>query len=110
MKQLNVQERRGLEMAKALGRRTLAERNFSHSDLIQLFGMGIAIRLRTFHRHEEPGKHFFSNHFHAGAHNPAGSKLLRRFIRGSNGEQVIVRKAYAALTGRHYNHLNNPEQ
>ena len=33
---------------------------------------------------------------------PAGTKLVRRFIRDARGEQVEYRKAYAELTGKHY--------
>lgn len=33
-------------------------------------------------------------------HHPPGTKLLRRFIRASEGEQVAYRRTYLALTGR----------
>lgn len=33
---------------------------------------------------------------------PAGTKLVRRFIRGSGFESTHWRSAYAALTGKHY--------
>jgi hypothetical protein len=78
--------------------------------LLHLFGLCLMHRLRTNPRDANIGKNYFTKHFHAGKRNPAGSKLLRRFIRQSKREQVAYRRDYAALTGRQYNHLNNPEQ
>lgn len=98
------------QAAKASALRRVANAKWGMKDLLEIFGMGLAHRLRTNPMHGRIGKNFFSNHFHAGAHNPAGSKLLRRFIRHSNKEQTVLRKSYAGLTGRQYNHLNNPEQ
>ena len=34
--------------------------------------------------------------------NPAGTKLVKRFIRDARGEQIEYRKTYAALTGQQY--------
>jgi len=34
--------------------------------------------------------------------NPAGTKLVKRFIRDARGEQTEYRKTYAALTGQQY--------
>jgi len=34
--------------------------------------------------------------------NPAGTKLVKRFIRDSRNEQHEYRKAYAAITGEQY--------
>ena len=39
---------------------------------------------------------------HAGKRNPAGTKLVRRFIRNSRGEQLEYRRDYAERTGRQY--------
>lgn len=96
--------------AKEVHRRTLASANWGRQDLLEIFGLGLAHRLRTQPRDANIGKNFFTKHFHAGKRNPAGSKLLRKIIRHNRGEAVAERGEYAALTGRQYNHLNNPEQ
>lgn len=103
-------ERVSCEAAKQGHRRELADANWTKRDLIEIFGLGIAHRFRNQPRHAHIGKNYFTKHFHAGKRNPAGSKLLRQFIRRSEKEQHVERKLYAALTGRQYNHLNNPEQ
>jgi hypothetical protein len=63
-------------------------------------------RLRTNPRDGQIGQNYFSNHFHAGARNPAGSKLLRRFVRANGARSASYERDYKALTGRRYNHLN----
>lgn len=99
-------QRTAHEAAKAGQLRTLANANWSQRDLLEIFGLAMAAHIRTTHKHGTIGKNYFSNHFHAGARNPAGSKLLRRVIRQSSGEAVRIRRQYAALTGRQYNHMN----
>lgn len=107
---LTTKQRTTQDSKKAKARRVLVSNQFQLRDLVEIFGRCIQHRFITNPRDARIGKNYFSNHFHAGARNPAGSKLLRRFIRDSSKEQVTVRRAYAALTGRHYDHLNNPEQ
>jgi hypothetical protein len=85
-------------------------RRFTYTDVLTIFGKGMMARVQKQSRHDSVGKNFFSNHFHAGRRNPAGSKLLRRIIRQSEKEVTSTRAAYKALTGRQYDHLNNPEQ
>jgi hypothetical protein len=102
--------RRLADCAKADERRALADRRFTFSDILRMFGQSMMVRVQKQTRHDSVGKNFFSNHFHAGRRNPAGSKLLRRIIRQSDKEMTSTRKAYKALTGRQYDHLNNPEQ
>lgn len=109
-KVLTREDRIALEIAKEHHRRSLAKENWSRKDLLEIFGLGLMHRLRTNPHGARIGKNYFTKHFHAGKRNPAGSKLLRRFIRQSSGEATNTRRAYAALTGRQYNHLNNPEQ
>lgn len=101
--------REALARDKAAHLRQLANASWGQEDLLEIFGLGIVSRLRSGRGQQAVGKNFFSNHFHAGARNPAGSKLLRRFIRRSKKEQHVYRKAYAELTGRQYDHLNNPD-
>jgi hypothetical protein len=103
-------ERIAREIAKEHQLRTLATANWGKKDLLEIFGLGLVHRLRTVGGEHKVGKNYFTKHFHAGKRNPAGSKLLRRFIRQSKKEQHKERKMYAALTGRQYDHLNNPEQ
>lgn len=111
---MNTAERlelnRTREASKAQSLRALANARWGMRDMLEIFGRGLQNRVVATSRHDSVGKNYFSNHFHAGARNPAGSKLLRRFIRQSKKEQHTERKMYAALTGRQYNHLNNPEQ
>jgi hypothetical protein len=109
-KTLTAQERLGRDAAKAEHRRQLAEQVWAHKDLLEIFGLGISMRLMTQNNpHNSFGKHFNGNHHHAGRRNPTGSKLLRKFIRGSKKEQHVVRRMYAELTGRQYDHLNMPD-
>lgn len=71
---------------------------FMHSVVRQLFGA--------------PGKwgHGRYPHFtakgpgirHAGRRNPAGTKLVRKFIRNGRSENVEYRRDYQRLTGRVY--------
>lgn len=104
-----AKQRAAHDNLKAIERRALVSNQFQFRDLVEIFGRCIQHRFVTNPRDAHIGKNYFSNHFHAGARNPAGSKLLRRLIRDSSKEQVAVRRAYAALTGRHYDHLNTPE-
>lgn len=103
-------QRTSREFSKASARRETAEQRWSYTDILRMFGQGMMARVQKQTRHDSVGKNFFSNHFHAGHRNPAGSKLLRRIIRQSNKEMTSTRSAYTALTGRQYDHLNNPEQ
>jgi hypothetical protein len=109
-KPLTRDERVAREISKEHQLRALAKAAWGYKDLLEIFGLGLAHRLRTNPFGERIGKNYFTKHFHAGKRNPAGSKLLRRFIRQNSKEAVFERKAYATLTGRQYDHLNNPEQ
>jgi hypothetical protein len=94
------------EDEKAAARRALAERRWDKRDLMEIFGFGLAHRLCMNPRDAHIGKNYFSSHFHAGARNPAGSKLLRGFIRANGPRSGSYERDYKALTGRRYNHLN----
>jgi hypothetical protein len=39
---------------------------------------------------------------HGGRNHPAGTKLVKRFIRDAKGEQKEYRKLYAYLTGKQH--------
>jgi hypothetical protein len=84
----------------------LVRAQWGMKDLLEIFGLGIAHRLRHPHRHAEMGQNYFSNHFHAGARNPAGSKLLRSFVRANGARSASYERDYKALTGRRHNHVN----
>lgn len=97
---------RDREITKQIARRMLVNARWTQKDLLEIFGLGVAHRLRTNPRDAHIGQNYFSNHFHAGARNPAGSKLLRRFIRSNGPRSGSYERDYKALTGRRYNHLN----
>lgn len=80
--------------------RTATSRQFTRADLLGLFGAAIRSKLAGANL---PGKHS-----HPGQRNPAGTKLVRRFIRQSGGESTYWRKRYVALTGRQYNQVEAP--
>lgn len=94
------------EANKAAALRALADARWTQRDLLEIFGLGLAHRLQTNPRDANIGQNYFSNHFHAGARNPAGSKLMRRFIRANGSRSARYESDYKALTGRRYNHLN----
>lgn len=94
------------QIAKEHALRKLANAQWTERDFLEIFGLGLAHRLQTNPRDANIGKNHFSNHFHAGARNPAGSKLLRRFIRANGPRSASYGRDYQALTGRRYNHIN----
>ena len=80
-------------------------------DLLNMFAIVFQGKLRERPtRHQLPGKH---GGYHkackrkghrgsGGERNPGGTKLVRRFIRRGNTENVAMRKLYAELTGHQY--------
>jgi len=94
------------EAEKLAARRALAARRWTYRDLLEIFALGMEMRLMTHPRDTNIGKNYFSNRFHAGRRNPAGSKLLRGFIRANGPRSASYERDYKALTGRRYNHLN----
>ena len=86
------------------------EARFPYASMVTLFGKVLTRRLtEQTNPHNTIGGHYFNRHHHPGRRNPAGSKLLRLFIRHGGSEQTAMRKRYADLTGRQYDHLNTPE-
>lgn len=90
--------RRMAQAAKALGLREAVSRRFSFRDLLNVFGAAIRARLIE-------GGYSSGKHSHPGRRNPAGTKLVRSFIRQSGGESTYWRKRYFELTGRQYNQV-----
>jgi hypothetical protein len=107
-KQLSKKQRIRRELVKAAHRDRLVRAQWTLKDLLEIFGLGFAHRMRINPRDAHIGQNYFSNHFHAGAHNPAGSKLMRRFIRASG--RGTWERDYKVLTGRRYNHVNLGEE
>jgi hypothetical protein len=105
-KQLSKAQRARRNRVKAARMAKLVNAQWTQKDLLEIFGLGLAHRLRTNPRDAQIGQNYFSNHFHAGARNPAGSKLLRRFIRANGPRSGSYERDYKQLTGRRYNHLN----
>jgi hypothetical protein len=97
---------RDREITKQIARRMIANAQWGLKDLLEIFGLGLANRLRTNPRDSLQGKNYFSTRFHAGARNPAGSKLMRRFIRANAARSASYERDYKALTGRRYNHVS----
>jgi hypothetical protein len=69
----------------------------NESGLKELFGRAIVARLVKTGL-TRPSKHRRPACCHTYFH-PAGTKLVRRFIRRARGEQTEYRRIYAALTG-----------
>jgi hypothetical protein len=69
------------------------------SGLKELFGRAMLIKALSFGR--PPGKHS-RGHSDCYRFHPAGTKLVRRFIRRGRGEQTEYRKLYAYMTGHQY--------
>jgi hypothetical protein len=105
-KQLSIAQRARRARVKQAHMDRLTRPQWTQKDLLEIFGLGLVHRLRTNPRDGQIGQNYFSNHFHAGARNPAGSKLLRRFVRANGARSASYERDYKALTGRRYNHLN----
>jgi hypothetical protein len=87
--------RRHVQAQKEGTLREAVSRQFTRNDLLGIFGAAIRARLQE--GGYRPGKHATRGQPH-----PAGTKLVRRFIRRSGTEATYWRKAYRALTGHHY--------
>lgn len=104
---------RAAKLAAAL--REFSDRKFTRTDLLEIFGRAFMAKFREKPtRHQLPGKHHGGHHARIELakvegmkddsiacryEHPAGTKLVRRFIRASRGEQTQYRLVYAALTG-----------
>mgnify|MGYP005814760895 CR=1 FL=1 len=96
-------ERFTLDQLKAKFRREMAEFKLNVGALFEIFCMAFRAKIsEPSNRHNSLGKHYFTKHPQHGP-NPAGTKLVRSFIRHSNRESVYWRKLYAQMTGRQYN-------
>lgn len=90
--------RRRVQKQKEQTLRQAIERQFNRNDLLGIFGAAIRARLQE--GDYSPGKYSTPGHC-----NPAGTKLVRRFIRQSGTEATYWRQCYRALTGRHYHEV-----
>lgn len=98
------QERGILARVKEKFLEQLAGFKHSFSSLAEIFGMAIRAKLEGANR---LGKNFLNSHgpghhVRGHKHNPAGTKLVRSFIRHGNTENTYYRKLYAAWTGHQY--------
>lgn len=76
--------------------------------LLTLFGFALQAKMThdagSFRLGKNYGNSHGPHHRERGrTHNPAGTKLVRRFIRCSRGEGYELRKLYAMMTGHQYN-------
>lgn len=94
--------RRHVQKQKEQTLRQAVERRFTGDDLLGIFGAAIRARLREELQEEGYGP---SKHSTPGHCNPAGTKLVRRFIRQAGTEATYWRQCYRALTGRHYHEV-----
>lgn len=86
------------------------ELRLTRGNLLSLFGACLTRRLTEgSNPHNTLGAHYNGNHHHAGRRNPAGSKLMRSFIRANGPRSENWKPAYLQLTGREYDHINTPE-
>ncbi len=70
--------------------------------LLELFGRAFMAKFQQpVTRSQIPGKHF-GRHHECNAEHPPGTKIVRRFIRGSGRESTYNRQLYARLTGHQY--------
>lgn len=108
-KRLNRKERRILAVAKEKFLRQIAEMHLTREHLIEIFGMAIRAKLtEPSNPHNSLGENYFNSHgphhhVRSTAHNPATTKLIRSFIRGSGKESTFWRLLYKQLTGEQYN-------
>lgn len=106
--QTRSKERAAIAEFKAAALRHIAELNLTGDHLNEIFGMAIRAKLmEPSNFHNGIGQHYFNSH--GPNHNargqkrhPAGTKLVRRFIRRGNTENVVARQIYALLTGTQY--------
>lgn len=107
-KQTRSKEREAMSEFKAAALRSLAELHLTRDHLNEIFGMAIRAKLLSpSNAHNALGQHYFNSH--GPDHNPrgqkrhpAGTKLVRKFIRRGNTENVMARRLYALLTGKQY--------
>jgi hypothetical protein len=108
-RKLTRMERRSIAQMKASALRFMAEFKLKAEHLLEIFGMAIRAKMsEPSNRHNSIGSNYFNAHgthhyVHATNHHPAGTKLVRAFIRHSRKEQTVYRRLYAELTGKQYN-------
>lgn len=89
------------EVLKAAARRSIADQKWNYTDLLTIFGMALRAKFHeTPTRHMLPGKHLLNRRDRV--NHPAGTKLVRGFIRHSGRESTSWRTMYFNLTGGHY--------
>lgn len=82
----------------------MTEIKLNESALKELFGRAMLAKLMAGGRNR-PGKHYRvrgAGGGRKGKHNPAGTKLVRKFIRRGHSENTHYRRIYATLTGHQY--------
>jgi hypothetical protein len=118
MQQFTREQRWERSALKAKLLREFSDRQFTKTDLLVILGEAFKAKFREAPtRHQIPGKHAGGHHariqmthvdgmpdedFPCRGHHPAGTKLLRRFIRQSGRESTANRRAYTKLTGHQY--------
>lgn len=98
-------KRRRRDKAREAARKVmdaLVKRQWTGRDMLQIFALALKAKLSEKPtRYQMTGRNTGRHHEYHFEH-PAGTKLVRRFIRQGRGEQVEYRRIYARLTGHHY--------
>lgn len=106
--QTRSKERAAISEFKAAALRHIAELALTRDHLNEIFGMAIRAKLlEPSNPHNGIGQHYFNAHGpdhqpRGQKRHPAGTKLVRKFIRRGNTENVVARQLYAILTGKQY--------
>lgn len=99
----NIAERQKIAAKRAALLREFSDRQFTREDLLEIFGRALLAKAAApTERHNVLGKHHAAHDDQCRFHHPAGTKLVRRFIRQARGEQVEYRRIYARMTGHQY--------
>lgn len=104
---MSRKERLIVSKLKEVELRKVADRKWTFTDLLNIFGL--AIRTKLFQQtnpHNRIGKNYFNSHDQKSRRHPAGTKLVRGFIRHSGRESAVWRSMYAEMTGKNYGPAN----
>lgn len=111
---LTAKARRILSVTKEKFRRQMADFTLSRNTLLEIFGTAFKAKVEDpSNRHNSIGKNYFNAHgphhnVRSHAHHPAGTKLVRRFLRSNNGSHHY-RALYKNLTGKAFDTLEGGE-
>lgn len=95
-------------LQKLANLRALVDRQWTGNDLLKIFGDALRAKIADMSNpHNRLGKNYGNRHgthhnAHSTSHNPAGTKLIRGFIRHSGRESTYWRELYKSRTGNQY--------